>query len=165
MLYSYLDAYKAQNITHWGITIQNEPMYSLPFNSMRMTAPQMRDFLAGTLGPELARSGWGTDKLKVMIYDCNFPDLEEFVRVIFANATARNYAAGTAIHWYTHSPHTMLDVPHNLYPNKFILATEACVQFAVKIGDWHSAELYAQDILNVKEDYHLVEIHQKFIFN
>ncbi|CAG2168542.1 unnamed protein product, partial [Oppiella nova] len=117
----YLNAYKAHNITHWGITIQNEPRANQPFNSMLYTPEQMRDFLANTLGPVLESNGWGTDRLKVMVWDHNLDEVQEWVRVIFADKTAAKYAAGTAIHWYTHSPHTNLDEPHKLHPDKFIL--------------------------------------------
>ncbi|CAG2105959.1 unnamed protein product [Medioppia subpectinata] len=143
----YLNAYKAHNITHWGITIQNEPRANQKFNSMLYTPEQMRDFLVKTLGPELERSGWGPDKLKVMILDHNLDLIKEWVRVIFADAGARKYAAGTATHWYSSSPHTYLDEPHAQHPDKFILATEACMGPHVRLGLWQLAERYAYDIL------------------
>ena len=109
----------------------------------------MRDFLAGTLGPELSRSGWGTDKLNVMIHDHNLDDIQTRVPIIFANSTARNYATGIAIHWYSHSPQSLLDPVHNQYPEKFILATEACEGPGVRIGAWSMAQRYAYDIIQV----------------
>ncbi|CAG2178727.1 unnamed protein product, partial [Oppiella nova] len=84
----YLEAYKAHNITHWGITVQNEPMASQSWNSMRYTAETTRDFVAKTLGPELEASGWGPDKLKLMVLDHNLDLVKEWVRVIFADKTA-----------------------------------------------------------------------------
>ncbi|CAG2183901.1 unnamed protein product, partial [Oppiella nova] len=61
--------------------------------------------------------------------------------------TAAKYAAGTAIHWYTHSPHTNLDEPHKLHPDKFILSTEACMGPGVRLGAWELAQAYGYDIL------------------
>jgi glucosylceramidase len=116
---------------------------------MLYTPEQMRDFLAKTLGPVLESSGWGPDKLKVMVLDHNLDIVEEWVRVIFADKTAAKYAAGTAIHWYSNSPHTNLDEPHNSHPDKFILATEACMGPKVRLGLWELAERYAYDILGV----------------
>ncbi|XP_054158420.1 putative glucosylceramidase 3 [Oppia nitens] len=143
----YLDAYKAHNISHWGITIQNEPQANQKFNSMLYTPEQMRDFLAKTLGPELDGSGYGPDKLSVMIWDHNLDYVQQWVRTIFADPVASRYAAGTAVHWYSHSPHELLDEPHRLHPDKFILATEACVGGVPTVGAWSLAERYAEDIL------------------
>ncbi|CAG2181408.1 unnamed protein product, partial [Oppiella nova] len=84
----YLNAYKAHNITHWGITVQNEPRASQRWNSMMYTAETTRDFVAKTLGPELEASGWGPDKLKLMVLDHNLDLVKEWVRVIFADKTA-----------------------------------------------------------------------------
>ena len=109
----------------------------------------MREFLAGTLGPELERSGWGTDKLKVMIFDHDIDHVQDWARIIFANETARNYTAGIAIHWYAHSPQALLDKVHKLYPDKFIIATEACEGPGVRLGAWSMAEHYAYDIIMV----------------
>lgn len=143
-----MNAYQAHNITNWGITIQNEPTASAQYNSMYYNPGMMRDFLAKNLGPELERSGWGPNKLKVMIYDQNLDALKEYALTILADPDARKYAAGTAIHWYSHSPHELLDEPHDKYPDKFILATEAC-SGPVMIGHWDLAESYADDILGV----------------
>ncbi|XP_054158416.1 putative glucosylceramidase 3, partial [Oppia nitens] len=143
----YLNAYKAHNISHWGITVQNEPYANTRWNSMLWTPESMRDFLIKNLGPELERNGYGPDKLKVMIWDHNFDKVEEWVHTIFADKTASKYAAGTAIHWYSHLPQTMLDKPYVEHPDKFILATEACIDNGIKMGSWNNAEQYAQDIL------------------
>ena len=153
-LNSYLNAYKEHNITHWGITIQNEPLGDFGFNAMLYTAEQQRDFLANTLGPELERSGWGTDKLTVMIWDFNMVNMTDWVKTIFADKTASKYAQGTAIHWYDRFHNITKDAiteSHNFYPDKFILATEACEgrQKGVKLGKWSLAENYADDILQV----------------
>ena len=117
---------------------------------MYYSPEMMRDFLTSTLGPELERSGWGTDKLKVMIWDHNLDHVQEWVKVIFADEKARKYAAGTAIHWYSHTPQTVLDEPHKLHPDKFLLATEACKGVGVNIGGWDRAEDYAKDIIMVR---------------
>ena len=147
--FSYLDSYKAHNISHWGITVQNEPYANQRFNSMYYTPEMMRDFLAYTLGPELERSGYGPDKLKVMIWDHNLDYVQPWVKTIFADPVASKYAAGTAIHWYSGSPQTNLDEPHKMHPDKFILSTEACCGASVKLGNWNNAERYAYDIIMV----------------
>jgi glucosylceramidase len=114
-------------------------------------SPEMtRDFLKLNLGPELEKSGYGPDKLKVMILDHNLSLVKEWVQKIFSDREASKYAHGTAIHWYGHDPKEMLDEPHNSHPDKFFLATEACQEGGVHLGDWKLADLYASDILGVR---------------
>ena len=35
------------------------------------------------------------------------------------------------------------------HPDKFMIATEACVEGGTKLGDWYTADIYASDILDV----------------
>ena len=143
-----MNTYKAQNITHWGLTVQNEPLGSW---SLYYTPEMMRDFVAKTLGPELERSGWGTDKLQIMAWDFNVNNATDWVKTVFADKTYSKYVAGIAVHWYDHKPETWEEL-HKLQPDKFILATEACSGHSqgVKLGLWSLAEDYAQDILLVQ---------------
>jgi len=143
----YLDAYKAEGINHWGITVQNEPLASQSWNSMQFSPESTRDFLKLSLGPELQKSGYGADKLKVMILDHNLSLVKDWVSKVFADKEASKYAHGTAIHWYGHDPKPLLDEPHNQHPDKFFLATEACQEGGVHLGDWKLADLYGSDIL------------------
>ena len=129
------------------MTIQNEPLGKWGFNSMYMTAEMQRDFLGKTLGPELERSGYGADKLKVMVWDFNVDHAVDYVKTIYADKTASKYAAGTAVHWYSQKPSTWEEI-HRLNPNKFILSTEACE--GRNFGGWGLAQGYAKDILLVK---------------
>ena len=44
----------------------------------------------------------------------------------------------------------MLDAPQTQHPDKWILATEACVEGGVKLGGWDEGfALYAYDIIEV----------------
>jgi glucosylceramidase len=117
---------------------------------MRFTPETTRDFLKLNLGPELEKSGYGPDKLKVMILDHNLNFVKEWVEKIFSDREASKYVHGTAIHWYGHDPKELLDEPHNSHPDKFFLATEACHGRGVLLGDWILADLYASDILMVR---------------
>ena len=108
----------------------------------------MRDFIK-ILGPILEKHGYGPEKLKLLILDHNVSLVKDWVNKIFADRDASKYAAGTAIHWYGHDPKEMLDAPHAQHPDKFMLATEACVEGGVKLGDWNTADLYGSDILGV----------------
>ena len=117
---------------------------------MGYNAESMREFVAKSLGPELERSGWGVNKLKVMMLDHNVGLVKEWVDKYYADPVAAKYTAGTAIHWYGHDPKEMLDGPHDQHPDKWFLATEACVEGGVKIGAWDQGfHLYAYDIIQV----------------
>ena len=116
---------------------------------MWFTPEMMRDFVGKVLGPTLEKKGYGPDKLKIMILDHNVGLVKDWVDKVYADNDARKYAAGTAIHWYGHDPKEMLDGPHNQHPDKFMLATEACVEGAPKLGDWYTADIYASDIIGV----------------
>ncbi|XP_054158414.1 putative glucosylceramidase 3 [Oppia nitens] len=147
-LIKYLDEYKNKhNITHWGLTVLNEPLITTSYNSMHITAEQMRDFVAKTLGPELQRSGWGVDRLNLMTWDFNMEGIEAYTKTVYGDPNAAKYIAGTAFHWYTtiNKSHELLDVIHKQQPGKFLLGTEA-TWGGVKLGQWEAAELYANDI-------------------
>lgn len=69
---------------------------------------------------------------------------------------AEQYVKGIAFHWYYNYlvPPSFLTYVHHSYPDKFILATEACegsqpFQKHVVLGSWKRGETYAQDIIEV----------------
>lgn len=62
--------------------------------------------------------------------------------------------SGIAVHWYTDRFQTPqgLNATHHLFPERFLLATEACEGYlpwdeSIVLGDWNRAENYAFDIL------------------
>lgn len=93
-----------------------------------------------------------------------------------AHPKARKYVSGIGVHWYGNllSPPSVLTATHDLFPDTFILATEACEgynllfsvtrpnknislkklgdkpwQEKVILGSWERAESYAHDIIEV----------------
>jgi glucosylceramidase len=65
--------------------------------------------------------------------------------------------AGVAVHWYQDfiAPTVALSSTHKKFPEKFILATEACSGAMpwdipkVALGSWKRGEDYAHDIIQV----------------
>ena len=54
---------------------------------------------------------------------------------VLENPAANPYVSGVGVHWYdTGAPFTNLDQTHELYPDRFILGTEACQGILLK--DW-----------------------------
>ena len=76
---------------------------------------------------------------------------------VFSSKDAAKYVSGIAVHWYEDfvTPALALSSTHQKFPDKFILATEACAGFfpwdveKVALGSWERAESYAHDILQV----------------
>ncbi|XP_064471549.1 lysosomal acid glucosylceramidase-like [Ornithodoros turicata] len=155
----FLDAYDKQNVSFWGITVQNEPssgylpMY--PFQCMAMSPGLERDFLKYDLGPALASAGYGTDRLHVLILDDQRVFLPYWANMVLRDEEAARYVTGIAFHWYWNHIRgpTVLDETHYQHPGKFLLSTEACegptsmARNKVKLGSWSRAESYAHDII------------------
>ena len=79
---------------------------------------------------------------------------------MLADAEAAKYISGIAVHWYYDdmplvSP-SLLTETHNLFPDMFLLATEACNGYvpdspAVVLGSWERGEGYSHDIIQVSQ--------------
>jgi len=53
--------------------------------------------------------------------------INHFWNKVLGNPAANPYVSGVGVHWYdTGAPFTNLDRTHDLYPDRFILGTEAC---------------------------------------
>lgn len=154
----FLDEYKRHNVTFWGITAQNEPQdgntVDFPFNTMGFTAESQRIFISENLGPTLAKSGYGA--VKIMILDDQRLMLPGWAKEVLRNdSDAKDYVDGIAFHWYLNSfvPAELLTITHQLFPDKFLLSTEACegsqpFQKKIVLGSWNRGENYASDIID-----------------
>ena len=138
----YLDAYKAQGIDIWGLTVENEPHGNgNNWESMHYTPEEMTDFVMNHLGPKLKEDGKG--EVKILGYDQNRDGLKEWVDVMFADEASSEYYAGTAIHWYESTfmvfPEA-LQYAHEKAPDKYLIQTEACVDSEIPM--WQDDEWY-----------------------
>ncbi|XP_025018572.1 glucosylceramidase-like isoform X2 [Tetranychus urticae] len=160
-LIKFLDSYAEEGINFWAMTTQNEPdiafeVSDFSFQTLLFTPENMRDWVKYDLGPELEKSGYGKDKLNLLLLDDNRQLLVNWTQVILTDETAASFINGIAFHWYkiNNEPHyDELNVVHNNFPNHFLIATEACEGYqsssAIKaqLGNWTRAETYAKDIL------------------
>ena len=125
----YLDAYKAEGIDIWGITVENEPLgNNNNWESMHFTAEEMTDFVQHYLGPKLKSDG---HNVKVLGYDQNRGDeLKHWIDVMYKNRKTSKYYDGTAVHWYASTydwfPES-LQYAHKKAPKKLIIETEGCL--------------------------------------
>ncbi|XP_071785390.1 lysosomal acid glucosylceramidase-like [Asterias amurensis] len=153
----FLIEYEKLRVSIWGMTIQNEPSAGLipiyPWQSMAMPPEIMRDFVKLDLGPKLREYSYS--HVKLITHDDNVPSLLVGSQLIYNDEEAASYLSGAAVHWYKNrgpdSYNTLTDT-HLEFPDKFIVATEACEGadlFAepVMLGSWERGERYSYDII------------------
>lgn len=116
----YIQAYQAQGLPIYAITIQNEPLHETgSYPSMRMDPANQANFVKNNLGPAFSANGITT---KIIAYDHNW-DRWDYPNSVFSDAAASPYIAGSAFHGYGGTPGLMANT-HNAYPNKDIWFTE-----------------------------------------
>ncbi|CEG46626.1 glycoside hydrolase family 30 glucosylceramidase [Plasmopara halstedii] len=164
----FFDAYKEEGINFWGMTVQNEPemppLPLVPWESLRLTPEDERDFVKLNLGPLMAQKYphmkiMANDDQKTTLLDRSAP---------FDDPESKKYLSGLAFHWYKNIDFTLpgagnyddLVEFHKTHPDMFMLATEACAGYLPKfIGTgkgpalynskkaWKRAQNYARDII------------------
>ena len=138
----YLDAYKAEGIYIWGVTVENEPLGNgNNWESMHYTPEEMTLFVQEHLGPKLEADGKGA--VKILGYDQNREHLKEWVDEMFKNESTSKYFAGTAIHWYASTFEVFpdeLQYAHKKAPNKHLIQSEACVD--AEVPKWKDDKWY-----------------------
>lgn len=142
----YIDAYKAEGIDIWGVTVENEPLgNNNNWESMHFTAEEMTEFVQRHLGPKLEMDGKA--EVKILGYDQNRgEELKHWVDVMYKDVAAAKYYDGTAVHWYASTydyfPKS-LQYAHEAAPEKYLIQTEACVDAEVpkwKDDAWYWAK-------------------------
>lgn len=138
----YIDAYKAEGIDIWGLTIENEPLGNgNNWESMHFTPKEMNTFVANHLGPKLEADNKAA--IKILGYDQNRDHLKDWVDVMFNDEAASKYFDGTAIHWYASTYEVfpeVLQYAHNKAPEKYLIQSEACVDSEIpkwKDDNWY----------------------------
>jgi len=126
----YLQAYQAEGVAIWGITPLNEPLGNGgQWESMELSAPELRDYIRDFLGPALAQSRLAG--VKILSYDQNRDDnAVRYADAVLGDPVAASYVWGTALHWYQSSNDVGIPVIegiHARYPSKVLLHTEGCI--------------------------------------
>ena len=65
----FIEAYAAEGVPIWGVSVQNEPAATQRWDSCLYTAEEERDFVRDYLGPELEAAGLG--RVRIVIWDHN----------------------------------------------------------------------------------------------
>ena len=75
----FIQAYQAEGVPVWGVSVQNEPEASQRWDSCQYTAQQERDFVREQLGPALAAAGLG--HIKIIVWDHNRDRMVERAKI------------------------------------------------------------------------------------
>lgn len=143
----FISAYNDQNISIWGVTVQNEPgACPLDYEGLHFTPETEADFVAKYLGPVMKDHH---PDVKILIYDHNKDKVVKWSETVYGNTEAAKYVWGTAVHWYSGDEFPNLQEAHEKFPNFPILATEATVAREKNPEDptWAHGEHYAHDMI------------------
>lgn len=140
----YIEAYQEEGIEIWGITVENEPLGNdNNWESMHFTAQEMNDFVQNHLGPTLENEG--LQNIKILGYDQNRDELEQWIDVMYEDETSSKYFDGTAIHWYASTYEVFpeaLQYAHQKSNGALLIQTEACIDNQVPV--WKEDAWYWQ---------------------
>jgi glucosylceramidase len=126
----YLQAYRAEGVAIWGITPLNEPLGNGgQWESMELSATELRDYIGEYLGPALAQAGLA--QIRILSYDQNRDaSAARYADAVLGDPKAARYVWGTALHWYQSTNDVgvpVIEKIHERYPTKAILHTEGCI--------------------------------------
>lgn len=142
----YIKEARKEGIPVTIISIQNEPLAVVSWDSCIYSGEDERDFLKNFLGPTLEREG--LSDIKILIWDHNKDKMVSRVKTIMEDKDAAKYVWGAAFHWYAGDHFEALDIVHQLYPNLMLLYTEGCNGGAYrKTGKWCAGEILAHEII------------------
>ncbi len=142
----FIQAYAAEGLTIWGVTVQNEPAASQPWESCLFSAEEERDFIRDHLGPALEQAGLGG--VRIVAWDHNRDAMVERASVLYADPAAARHIWGVGFHWYVEDHFEHVQQVHDAWPHKHLLFTEGCQEGGPHPGDWQVAERYARALLN-----------------
>jgi glucosylceramidase len=142
----FIQAYEAEGVPIWGVSVQNEPAATQTWDSCIYSAEEERDFVRDHLGPELARAGLG--RVKIVIWDHNRDGIVERTRVVYSDPEAAKYVWGTGFHWYGEDHFDHLQLVHDAWPDKQLLFTEGCQEGGPHHGSWDLGERYGRSMIN-----------------
>lgn len=142
----FIQAYAAEGVPVWGVSVQNEPAAVQRWDSCIYSAEEERDFVRDHLGPALHGAGLG--HVKIVVWDHNRDVMVERASVIYSDAEAAKYVWGTGFHWYGEDHFDHLQLVHDAWPDKQLLFTEGCQEGGPHLGSWEVGERYARSIIN-----------------
>lgn len=116
----FIQAYAAEGVPIFAITLQNEPAFEPPdYPGMRLSSAARAELIGRHVGPLFAASGITA---RILEWDHNWDHPEEPLAVL-ADSMARRYVSGVAWHCYAGSVDAQAAV-HAAYPGTDVYFTE-----------------------------------------
>lgn len=115
----YITGMNEEGIVIDAVTIQNEPLHTAGYPSMRMTAEEQNTFIKSHLGPAFSEASLDT---KIILYDHNW-DNTQYAISILNDPETKALVEGTAFHAYAGNVSAM-SVVRNAHPDKGLYFTE-----------------------------------------
>lgn len=142
----FIQAYAAEGVPIWAVSVQNEPAATQRWDSCIYSAEEERDFVRDHLGPVLAAAGLG--HIKIVIWDHNRDHLVQRASTVYSDPDAAKYVWGAGFHWYGEPHFEQVQLTHDAWPDKQLLFTEGCQEGGPHTGEWALGERYAHNIIN-----------------
>ena len=142
----FIEAYEAEGIPIWGLTVQNEPAAVQRWDSCVYSAEEERDFVRDHLGPALHRAG--RRDVKLMVWDHNRDLLYHRVKPVYDDPECSRFVWGAGFHWYGGDHFENVQRVHDAWPDKGLLFTEGCMEGGPHLGEWASGERYGASLVN-----------------
>lgn len=115
----YTQAYAAEGLPIYAVTLQNEPHHEASYESMLMEPSEQAAVVKNNLGPAFAAAGVSA---KIIVWDHNW-DEPNYPIDVLNDPAAKQYVAGSAFHCYAGDPSAQHTV-HNAHPDRDIWFTE-----------------------------------------
>lgn len=141
----FIEEYRKEGLTMWGITVQNEPAAVQRWDSCIYTAEEERDFVKNYLGPTMKNSS--ASDVNILIWDHNRDIMVERAETVLKDPDAAKYVWGTGFHWYVSEEFENVGKVHDLFPDKGLLFTEGCQEGGVHFNSWKTGERYARNMI------------------
>ena len=147
----FLEAYKAQGVNIFALTVQNEPAAKQVWDSCLYSKEEERDFVKDYLGPKLFNSHF--KDIKLLIWDHNRDIIVERSKAVFEDKQASQYVWGVGFHWYVSEAFENLSEVHKLFPAKHLLFTEGTIEGGVHPNSFETGERYARNMIGDFSNY------------
>jgi glucosylceramidase len=116
----FVEAYRAQGLPIYAVTLQNEPENNLPNMPSCLVSAEQEQQLAQAVKQEFVAAGLDT---RVWVFDQNFDHGVDYATTVFQDPGAFAATDGVAFHDYSGDPSAMTTL-HDLFPGKDIFFTE-----------------------------------------
>lgn len=123
----YIKEYRDRGYLVSKLTVQNESKAVQEWDSCVYTAEEQAEFIRDYLYPRMRTEG--IDDIGIYVWDHNKERVLDWAKVCFEGKT-RDCVEGIAFHWYSGDHFDALRIVRDLYPDKKLAMSEACIEFS-----------------------------------